>query len=286
MTRDRPQQAAAATASTGVDLLLKKAQSRATPFYREFPPAPDLAPFVACTWARIARFDCDTKVEAILPDGCTDIMVYDDHPPRVAGPDAVTRHAALGNGTLITGIRLRPGAWRAVHGCSADSMVNGSALLTDLAPASRALGPRLLGAASHAARMALLENWVRAALGRVTHRDRAVIAAGKLLSGHAQITVGEVAAHLRWNARTLHRQFLASCGYSPKHLQRIMRMQTLLRGVHAGRAPSLSSLASTAGYADQAHMTRDFRDLTGFTPSEYLASRVAPGWGAWITADW
>jgi len=284
MTRDRPQHTP--TASSGVDVLLTKAQSRTAPFYREFPPAPDLAPFVACTWARIARFDRDTQVEPILPDGCTDIMVYDDHAPRVAGPDAVTRHAALGDGTLITGIRLRPGAWRAVHGCRADSVVNGSALLTDLAPASRTLAPRLLGAATHAARITLLEHWVRGALARATHRDRAVVAACKLLGGHAPLTIGAVAAHLRWNARMLHRQFMASCGYSPKHFQRIMRMQTLLRGAHAGRAPSLSSLAITAGYADQAHMTRDFRDLTGFTPSEYFASGAAPGWGAWITEDW
>jgi AraC-like DNA-binding protein len=286
MTPARAKTIADSPKSSGVDLLLKVARSRSTPFYREFPPAPDLYDFVACTWARVVRFAGDNCVDAILPDGCADIMIYGDHPPRVAGPDAITRHVRLHNGLVITGIRLRPGAWRAVLGCRADTLLNGSCLLSDLVPEGRSLGRRLINAESHATRIAQLEEWVRAALKRATGQDRAVVAACRLLSTRSHITVGDVAAQLGWNARMMHRQFTASCGYSPKHFQRIMRMQTLLRGVRAGRTSSLSSLAIAAGYSDQAHMTRDFRAITGFTPSAYLASGGAPGWGAWITEDW
>ncbi len=167
-----------------------------------------------------------------------------------------------------------------------DALVNGSALLDDLAPHGRALHASVLRAETHAARIAELENWVRAAVTRATAHDRAVIAACRLLSERRLISVGEVAERLGWNARTMHRQFAASCGYSPKHLQRIMRLQSFLRGAHAAQQPSLSSLAIAAGYSDQAHMTRDFRAITGFTPSAYLDSDARPEWSAWISQEW
>ena len=47
------------------------------------------------------------------------------------------------------------------------------------------------------------------------------------------------------------------------------------------RRPTLAMLALDAGYADQAHMTRDFRDLTGFTPRELLA-RPGADVGRWL----
>jgi hypothetical protein len=76
---------------TRVELSLSAASSIGTPFYREFPPAHDLRLFVACTWVRLVRQSGGTAPEAILPDGCADIMAYDDQRPLVAGPDAVTR---------------------------------------------------------------------------------------------------------------------------------------------------------------------------------------------------
>jgi AraC-like DNA-binding protein len=44
---------------------------------------------------------------------------------------------------------------------------------------------------------------------------------------------------------------------------------------------ALSILALEAGYADQAHMTREFRDITGFTPRELLARSEADV-GRWL----
>ena len=99
---------------TRVDLFLSVASSISTPFYQEFPPASDLRPFVACTWVRLVRQSGGKAPDAILPDGCADIMAYDDQPLRVAGPDAVTRRVQLRDGLVITGIRLRPGACRAI----------------------------------------------------------------------------------------------------------------------------------------------------------------------------
>jgi len=272
--------------SSRVDLFLSRAGSIQTPFYREFPPASDLRAFIACTWIRIVRHAGGEIVDAVLPDGCADVMVYDDNPPCIAGPDAVTRHVRLQDGVVITGIRLRPGACRAVLGCPADLLVNSSVRLSDLAPAANSLHRRLLLAGNLSTRITLLEGWVRAALEHASDEDRAVIAACRMLSANSSIQIGEVAEQLDWNVRMIHRRFIAACGYSPKHFQRIMRIQSVLRSARIAPAAPLSDLAIAAGFSDQAHMTRDFRDITGFTPAVYFACTAEPGWGAWINEEW
>jgi AraC-like DNA-binding protein len=253
-----------------------------TPLYQEFQPAQDLRGFVACTWIRIVHRAEGEFAGAILPDGCADIMLYDDHPPRVAGPDTVTRRVRLQDGLVIAGIRLRPGACRAVLGCPADRLVNGTVQLSDVASGAH----RLLWSGTLAGRLSLLENWVRAALTHVAAADRAMIAACGMLAAGARVEVGDVARRLDWNPRMIHRQFVAACGYSPKHFQRIMRIQQALRAAQDAPGIRLCDLAATAGYADQAHMTRDFRAITGFTPAGYFADAAPPGWGTWITEAW
>ena len=83
----------------------------------------------------------------------------------------------------------------------------------------------------------------------------------------------------------IHRQFVAACGYGPKYLQRVMRVQAALRVAHDNPLRlRLSDIASSAGFADQAHMTREFKALTGFTPTAYLAA-YTPEVGAWLAGD-
>jgi AraC-like DNA-binding protein len=269
-----------------VDQLLARAQAVIVPFYRELPPPPDLVAFVACTWVRIVRLAPGQITDAILPDGCSDIMVYDDLPPFVAGPDAVTKHVTLRDGGLITGIRLRPGAARAVFDIAAHRLVGVGVRLADVAAGAGPLHLQLLMAGTLGARLAILEDWVRTALERATPHDRAMVAACRRLSAESQPQIGEVARELGWNVRMIHRQFLGACGYSPKHFQRIMRIQHVIRAATGAHAARLGDFAAMAGYADQAHMTRDFRAITGFTPAAYFQSAAAPGWGAWLDESW
>ena len=64
-----------------------------------------------------------------------------------------------------------------------------------------------------------------------------------------------------------------SNGYGPKTLARILRMRRALDLARAG-AP-LAEVAVRSGYADQAHLTREVRDLAGVPPTRLLAP--APG---------
>jgi AraC-like DNA-binding protein len=71
--------------------------------------------------------------------------------------------------------------------------------------------------------------------------------------------------------RTLRRRSLESFGYGPKTLHRILRFQRFLRLARARTQPAgLAQLASEAGYADQAHLSREAQQLAGMTPATIL----------------
>ncbi|HEV7993845.1 MAG TPA: helix-turn-helix domain-containing protein [Gemmatimonadaceae bacterium] len=264
--------------------------------YLELAPPPDLAGVVACTW--VARTGSgESSPGPIIPDACSDIVVVGDAEPHVAGPATRTHLAPVGVGTRVVGIRFRPGATRVAFGCDANELLDAAPELRAVCGvAANALNDELSHAPTSDAMRAALERWVRARLARDPHRDAdALAAANALVSGRAR-TVRELGAAFGWSARRVHREITATCGYGPKTLQRIVRMQRVVRravtcGTEWGvagdgsrshhRTPPLARLALDAGYADQAHMTRDFRDLTGYTPRELLA-RVNADVGRWL----
>jgi AraC-like DNA-binding protein len=92
--------------------------------------------------------------------------------------------------------------------------------------------------------------------------DRAVQQAALRLLDPRQ-RVETLAGDLGLSERQLRRRVRAGVGYGPKTLQRVLRLRRFLRtgGEDLGRA------ALEAGYADQAHLTRECRRLTGLPPA-------------------
>jgi AraC-like DNA-binding protein len=89
-----------------------------------------------------------------------------------------------------------------------------------------------------------------------------------LLDGHARATVADVAARTYISERELQRRFVHDVGYAPKTLQRVLRLQRFLEVRSVG---DLAGAAALAGYADQSHLSREARRLTGLTARELLA---------------
>jgi AraC-like DNA-binding protein len=64
--------------------------------------------------------------------------------------------------------------------------------------------------------------------------------------------------------------FKSRVGVSPKRFLRIFRFRRSLARLQGGGKPDWSRLAMETGYYDQAHLIRDFREFSGFTPSDYM----------------
>ncbi len=88
------------------------------------------------------------------------------------------------------------------------------------------------------------------------------------LLDESQTTVGDVAGEIALSERQLQRRFREAVGYGPKTLQRVLRFRRFV--AELGRARNgvggLAGIAASTGYADQAHLTRESRELSGLTP--------------------
>lgn len=63
--------------------------------------------------------------------------------------------------------------------------------------------------------------------------------------------------------------FRGAVGLTPKHYYRVKRFMAVLQALAAAPRPSLAELAASSGYADQSHLTREFREFAGITPTQY-----------------
>jgi len=97
----------------------------------------------------------------------------------------------------------------------------------------------------------------------------------RLRTSRGAVPVAELAAETGWSARYLNSRFRAETGLSPKEAARVFRFQHARRVIAQAAArpagPKLADLAAECGYYDQAHLAREFRQLAGCPPSQWLA---------------
>jgi len=82
--------------------------------------------------------------------------------------------------------------------------------------------------------------------------------------------VASVAEEVGWSRAHLVRRFVAEIGLPPRTVMRLARFRRTLRLLDTPRP--LAAIAAVAGYADQAHMNRDFKAFGGLTPGHVRAS--------------
>ncbi|RZK57516.1 MAG: AraC family transcriptional regulator [Hymenobacter sp.] len=107
--------------------------------------------------------------------------------------------------------------------------------------------------------------------------DRARAASHRLLgkagaamrAAHGTLPVSQVAAAAHATVRTLERQFKQAAGYSVKDVSGLMRFEQVRNHLWQQPTASLASLAQELGYADQAHLSREFKRYSGTTPAAF-----------------
>jgi AraC-like DNA-binding protein len=87
--------------------------------------------------------------------------------------------------------------------------------------------------------------------------------------------IRDISAEIGLSHRQLIERFHDVVGVTPRRLARIYRLQAVFRRLDGHNRVSWSQLASECGFADQAHLIRELRDLAGITPTEYLTLRDA-----------
>jgi AraC-like DNA-binding protein len=93
------------------------------------------------------------------------------------------------------------------------------------------------------------------------------------------IPVSTLADELDWSRKHLANRFREDIGLPPKTMARLLRFRRVVDRPSADLLSGWTDVALDAGYFDQAHLIRDFRQFAGMTPVEFLRSRLADGSG-------
>jgi len=234
--------------------------------YQEWAAPVALRDSVVCLWAGRAVRDSETLV---LPDGCCDLIWERGKGAFVAGPDTGPAPASAAAGTVTFGVRFRPTAGGPAFGLPLSELRDQRVDLADLRPAD---AKRLTGTLDLKTAMTRMADLA----GRLVSDgppDAAMMYAARLLYD-PRARSADVAAELELSARQFRRRCHETIGYGPKTLQRILRFRRFVSRIDTGDR-DLATIAADAGYADQAHLTRECAELSGLTPTALARLRSA-----------
>lgn len=248
--------------------------------YAEFDSAPRSAGRVR--YWRLTGERAGEALEPVPPDGCVELIVHLGEPfvvreggrvvlqPRVlvAGPGTRAVELAPSGRSDVIGVRFEAGAARGLFAGNMEELVDRVPALDALAPeCARGLAEELAEARDW---RSVLDRRLTGLLAEPDPRIDAAVAC--LRASHGRVTIDELARRSALSPRQLERRFRAAVGYGPKMLARIARFQRAWQLAAAHPAATGAAIAARAGYYDQAHLVRDFRQFTGEPPRRFLTS--------------
>jgi AraC-like DNA-binding protein len=252
----------------------------------------ELAGLVEVVW----HFDGRTtfRRERRFPDGLLEIVVQFDEPFREVrgGRSADAFPVTCINGLQTTsfaiegparpcrvlGIRLTPAGAYALLNTSLVDMRDITIDLRDVAGRCAAeLTERCHEATSAEARVRLALAWVGERVARGVRVDPGIgWVAAEIERQQGAVSIAALRDRVGFSKTRLVDGFRRQIGLSPKMFARVIRFRRVLQLLHAG-ASSLSDVALEVGLYDQPHLNAEFKELSGFTPTEFLAAlRYSP----------
>lgn len=241
--------------------------------YREYSPHPALSNYIDAYWTINTGNIDQPKLHRILPDGCTDIIfnrgntIY--RPDQRAallseecyliGTMTTFSETMLSSGNSVVGIRFKPGAITAFYHLDASEF-------TDLGvPYKDRFLKELVYQSTN------LRNDLNLYFLKKLPSQSITVAAvlAEIHNSSGRIKVAELIKKHAVSERKLERLFKKDVGVSIKAMTRLIRFKHAFRMIqeNAGKQ-SLSDIAYSAGYYDQAHLGNEIKAYTGFTPSQ------------------
>lgn len=138
---------------------------------------------------------------------------------------------------------------------------------------------RLQAAGNWRARFELLDAAILARVHACAEQSEIAWAWRQLAASQGRIAVAQLTTELAWSRKHLAARFHDQIGLPPKLVARLFRFQQALRLLEGSGAVDWSGIAFDAGYYDQAHLIRDFRQFSGRSPSEFLQHRLPDNGG-------
>ena len=253
-------------------------------------PAPALRPFIS-HYAGFRAQGLPSGTHAGLPSRHVDLII------SFAGPIEVIRMPSTAQGpaafaALVSGLQdapasvrqggdldgihcfLKPHGVHAILGVPSREVTSRVVHLSDIwGRAAGELIEQLMNARSWQQRFLLLDQAFLRALKPISPPSALAWAWRRLAETHGGLQVHQLAREIAVSRRHFGELFHAEFGVAPKTAARIFRFERACRLILDER-PSLADVASTCGFHDQAHMTREWNSLAGCAPGVWIANEL------------
>ena len=253
--------------------------------YHEWRPRRELAPWVRCFWL-LEQGGTPAGPERVLPDGTVEWVLHygarfrerqcdggwrlQPRSVMVQGQHRFLLIEPTGPAGMI-GVRFEPGAVSRFLSAPLEALDRTQSLTDLFGHHGRELEQRLVAARAEDARIRAVERFLLHRLSRqsagLTGPVEAVLQAIHRQRG--QVAIAVVAREYGISLRTLERRFRRRVGVTPKTLCRIERFQHVLDWLPRVERDGWAAVARRTGFADQAHLSRDFRSIAGISPEAY-----------------
>jgi AraC-like DNA-binding protein len=236
-------------------------------------PSAALAPFVEYHW--IVRWDLRGRPpheQAILPHPNVN-LAFEEPVAAIYGVDRKLFVRRIEGQGQVLGVRFRAGGFRPFWNAPVAELNDRTV------PASGLFGPAVedtcravLAAPDDATMVARAEDLLHSVLpGRDPVAEQVAAIVDQIIGDPSLRRVDQLASVLHVPVRRLQRLFADYVGVSPKWVMRRARLHEAAERADSGARVDWAQLAVDLGYADQAHLTRDFTATIGVPPARYAA---------------
>lgn len=247
--------------------------------YSERAPWPKLSSWVQSLWTFDAqKLDTASYEHYIPPDGCISLVCQASPSSSstssmliLVGPRWQPHVVMIEQGDVYLGLRFWPYAARCVAGSALDRMVGHvRPLRTFPSEIASVLEPlEAMTADDHDAWQDQIQSALSQSFLTLNEVDPLVRSAvHRIIESQGQLRMRDLAQQLQISLRHLQRQFVQETGLTPKQFARIRRFRAAAAELLRESPRPWCHVAVDAGYADQAHLTREFTQLIGLSAKE------------------
>lgn len=221
------------------------------------PLQPALIGVAASFWVSVRPDAAHT--ELVLPSGQAQLIVDGDRGISfLVGPRS--RPAVVRSSKFSVGISLSP------VGLGLLTAVPPRMLVDDVVDADEALGVRTAACLDGPDPLDRLERQMLDLRREDGELDQLVLDTERSIRRGSRLDA--IPAALGVDRRQLVPAFRDRVGLPPKQYQRLLRFQSAVRAMRMSTPEPLAAIAVRCGYADQAHLSRDFKEFSTLTPRQ------------------
>lgn len=246
-------------------------------------PSEVLRPYVHHYWIMRTR---DLRMsQVILPVGCLKWIFHRKKPLQVNGMFDVDTRASIvglydkaihidntGDLEMIT-VFFQPYAAKWILGVPCQEFSNGNYDFECLESIEfNELKFRILESQSTDACIGMIESFILKRLVKTQNSpyEKPLIAAFNQLVKTPDVRIEALSSTACMSERQFRRVFLDHVGMKPKQIQRIQRFRMAVSAILRSKEVAFDDILYQLGYTDHSHFNREFHEMSGMSPSEYL----------------